>query len=116
MLKFFEGYNEVINVKTNHKICKVFDWSHEWKKRKDGVGTTIKPKNRNLQPKGQGRGVEKSHVFDTFPLVTRNMSKIKKKGTLERTPSLEEPSLAITTCFEIDATCTCCNTIDTLYL
>ncbi len=69
-------------------------------------GRIVGPKNKNPQPRGQERGVKKSHVFDTLPPtppLTRNMSKNRKRGTPKKTPSLEECSQAITTCFEIDA-------------
>jgi hypothetical protein len=39
-----------------------------------------------------------------------------KGGIQKRTPSLEEPSLAITVDLKIDAMCTHCNAINTLYL
>lgn len=41
------------------------------------------------------------------PHVTRSMLRKEKGGTLEKTPSLEELLLVVSTYFEINSACTC---------
>jgi hypothetical protein len=77
-------------------------------------GPTIGPKNKNPQPGGKKEEWEK--VMYLTPLVPRNMLEKAKGGIQKKTPSLGEPSLAITVDLKIDAMCTRCNAINTLYL
>ncbi len=53
--------------------------------------------------------------FWTF-LVAINISNKERGGTLERMPSLDEPSPSVTTCFKIEATYIHCNTTNALCL
>jgi hypothetical protein len=74
-----------------------------------------KPENKNGQQGGQARGVRKSHIVD--PNIIRSMLKNQRGGTLEKTPSLEEPSPVIMAChIKIVAACTCCYVTNTLCL
>jgi hypothetical protein len=56
----------------------------------------------------------KNHVSN--PLITTNMLEKERGVTLEKTPSIKKPSPTIMTHLEIDVTCICCNTMNTLYL
>jgi hypothetical protein len=48
-------------------------------------GLTIRPKNRNPQPWGQEREVEKSHVFDTcFPCHKKHVKKEERRYTKKK--------------------------------
>jgi len=74
-----------------------------------------RPENKNGQQGGQVRGVRKSHIVD--PTILRSVLKNERGRTLEKTPSLEEPSPVIMAChIKIVAACTCCCITNTLCL
>jgi hypothetical protein len=77
-------------------------------------GPTTRPKNKD--PQSGGKKEEWEKVMYLTHLVTRNMLEKAKGGIQERTPSLDEHSLAITIHLKIDAMCTHCNVTNTFYL
>jgi hypothetical protein len=56
-----------------------------------------------------------NQVFEP-PFIMKNISYKEREGTYKRMFSLEEPSLIIITCFEIEVACACCNATNTFYL
>jgi hypothetical protein len=56
-----------------------------------------------------------NQVFEP-PLVVKNISYKESKGTYKIMFSLEELSLIIIACFEIEVAYACCNTTNTFYL
>ncbi len=79
MLKFFEGYNEVVNVKTNHKICKVFDWSHEWKNAKMVLVPPLGQKTETLNQRGKKEEWKKIMYLTHSPLLQETCQKLRRK-------------------------------------
>jgi hypothetical protein len=77
-----------------------------------------RPKNRNPHLGGQGRGVGKSYAPHPPPAlkIIKSMSEKEKACTLEITPMLDGPSLAITTHLEIDVAHAHCNATYSLCL
>jgi len=76
-------------------------------------------KKKKLQMRANHKGKKKKSRTQTPPPpppIARNILDKKKVGTPKKTHSLEEPSPTITTQLKIEATYTCCNTIDTFYL
>jgi hypothetical protein len=83
-------------------------------KRKQGAMTEVQAsKEPNKGGPQRGKGTTKNRT----PHQSHEANQLKKGGGKpNKTPSLKEPSPAITTCLEMEATCTLCNAIDTLYL
>ncbi len=73
------------------------------------------PKSWQKEKTTNGGGPQKEHeqVKYSNPLGAKNISNKKRGGTLEKTLSLEEPSPIVIACLEIEATCVCCNAINT---
>jgi hypothetical protein len=63
--------------------------------------------------KGGGPQKEREQVKYSNPPGAKNISDKKRRGSLERTLKLEEPSPTIIACLEIKVTCVCCNAINT---
>ncbi len=60
---------------------------------------------------------DKGNIKFLKPLRSQEADQIRKKrDPLERTLSLDEPSPVIIACLKIEATCACCNVINTLCL
>jgi len=68
--------------------------------------------NKRADNKGNIKFLKSS--LDTS--VTRSVSNNKREGPLERTPSIDEPSLMTIACFKIKSAYACCNFIETFCL
>jgi hypothetical protein len=79
-------------------------------------GTTQVLENEKSSKEGGLQGELEQIKYSEPPLVMRSILHKKRGQTFERMFGLEEPSLTITTCFDIEIACTHCNTTDTLCL
>jgi hypothetical protein len=66
--------------------------------------------------KWQATKRKRNHSKLNLPLVARNISTKERGDKSNKTPTLEEPSIVVTTRLEIATTCTFCSGIDILCL
>jgi hypothetical protein len=74
------------------------------------------PSKRKSSKEGGLQGEWEQIKYSEPPLVMRSILDKERGQTFERMLSLEEPSLTITTRFDIEIACTHCNTTNTLCL
>jgi hypothetical protein len=73
------------------------------------------PKFWQKEKTTNGGGLQEEHeqVKYSNPLGAKKISNKNKGRKLERTLNLKEPSPTVITCLQIEATCVCCNAINT---